>query len=128
MRSPDVRLLIVLIVMAPFGLSAQQPAPSSLLREIRAIRAIDNHAHVMRPVSGDTDYDALPFALLDPPPPGTIPAPANMRDDNPAYLRAWKALFAYPHADASEAHVKDAIALKQKAIQRHGAEAILECG
>jgi hypothetical protein len=76
---------------------------------------------VTRPVADDHDYDALPFALLDPPPPGTIAAQVSLRNDNPAFVRAWKALFNYPHADASEAHLKDAVALKQKAIAAHGA-------
>jgi predicted TIM-barrel fold metal-dependent hydrolase len=121
LRSPDVKLVIALIATASFAVSAQQPVGLSLLREIRSIRAIDNHAHVMRPVPGDTDYDALPFALLDPPPPGTIPAPANLLDDNPMFVRAWKALFAYPYADASREHAKEAIARKQKVMQQRGA-------
>ena len=120
-RTPLARVApLALALLAPLAPLAPS-APLPLLRDLRSIRAIDNHAHVTRPVAGDTDYDALPFALLDPPPAGTIPAPANLRDDNPAFVRAWKALFAYPHADASEAHVKDAVALKQKAMQQQGA-------
>jgi len=76
---------------------------------------------VTRPVADDRDYDALPFALLDAPPPGVIGSQVNLRPDNPAFVRAWKALFNYPHADASPAHVKDAVALKQKAIAARGA-------
>ena len=101
------------------------PAPealrAALLAELRAVRAIDNHAHVTRPVAGDTDYDALPFALLDPPPPGAEGGPLPLRVDNPAFVRAWKALFAYPYADAAPAHLKDAVARKQKAIAERGA-------
>ena len=37
------------------------------------------------------------------------------------FVRAWKALYGYPHADASAAHVKDAVALKEKAMKTHGA-------
>jgi len=85
------------------------------------VRAIDNHAHVTRPVAGDHDYDALPFDLLDPPAPGSEPGPVPIRGDNPMFVRAWKALFAYPHADATPPHLKDAVALKQKAIAQHGA-------
>lgn len=102
-------------------LDAQQATDPALLRELLAIRAIDNHAHVVRPVADDADYDALPFALLDPPPPGAPGAPVNMRPDHPQFVRAWKALYGYPHADASPAHVKDAVALKQKAIAQRGA-------
>ena len=115
--------LLAAAPLAPLALRAQaQPAADpALLREIRAIRAIDNHAHVVRPVAGDTDYDALPFALLDPPPPGAIGAPVYLRPENPMFVQAWKALYGYPHADASAAHVKDAVALKQRALTAHGA-------
>ena len=112
---------LVALVMTIGLASAQETADPVILRELRAIRAIDNHAHVVRPVSDDHDYDALPFELLDPPPAGSIPAPAFLRPDNPAFVRAWKALFQYPHADASPAHVKDALALKQKAMKARGA-------
>jgi hypothetical protein len=101
--------------------SAQETADPAILRELRAIRAIDNHAHVVRPVPDDKEYDALPFELLDPPPAGSIPAPVFLRPDNPAFVRAWKALFLYPHADASPAHAKDALARKQNAMKARGA-------
>jgi hypothetical protein len=61
---------LVVAVMAIGLVSAQQAADPAILREVRAIRAIDNHAYVVRPVPGDHDYDALPFELLDPPPAG----------------------------------------------------------
>jgi predicted TIM-barrel fold metal-dependent hydrolase len=95
-------------------------ADPTLLREIRAIKAIDNHAHVTRPVADDHDYDALPFALLDPPPPGTIGAPVGTRLENPGFVRAWKAIFGYPYADVSAAHVKEAVARKARAIESFG--------
>jgi uncharacterized protein len=63
-----------------------------LLRELRAIRAIDNHAHVVRPVADDHDYDALPFSLLDPPPAGVNPAPGLLRPEYPWFGRAKRAL------------------------------------
>jgi len=92
-----------------------------LLSEIQAIKAIDNHAHVVRPVPDDGDYDALPFSLLDPPPPGTEGGPLRLRGDAPGFVRAWKALFAYPFDDAAGPHLKAAAALKQKAIAARGA-------
>ena len=72
-------------------------------------------------MADDRDYDALPFALLDPPPPGAVGSPAFLRIENPMFVKAWKALYGYPHADASEAHVKDAVALKDKALKSRGA-------
>ena len=93
---------------------AQAPPDASLLREISAIRAIDNHAHVVRPVDGDHDYDALPFELLDPPPPGAPGAPVFLRPEYGMFAKAWKALFAAPDA-------KSAMAAKQKLIAQKGA-------
>jgi predicted TIM-barrel fold metal-dependent hydrolase len=116
-----VTRVLLFIAGAAAWIAAQPVADPALLREIQSIRAIDNHAHVVRPVAGDTDYDALPFALLDQPPAGVIPAPVYLRLDNPMFVKAWKALYAYPHADASETHVKDAVALKQQALKTRGA-------
>jgi len=112
--------------LAPLALrAAQQAQPpalrEALLRELAAVRAVDNHAHVVRAVPDDTDYDALPFALLDPPAPGVIAAPLLLRPDYLYFVKAWKALFAYPYSDASPAHMKDAVARKQRAIASRGA-------
>jgi len=137
-RVPSVRVLapvalalaapIASLALAPAALSArlalsarpplssQPPSAPTLRSQILAIRAIDNHAHVTRAVPGDTDYDALPFALLDPAPPGVETNPVPLRADNPMFVTAWKTLFAYPHADATPAHLKDAVRLKQRAI------------
>jgi predicted TIM-barrel fold metal-dependent hydrolase len=109
-------LLAPLSPLAP--LAPQAPPDPALLRELRAIRAIDNHAHVVSTQPDDHDYDALPFSLLDPPPPGTIPAPLLLRSGYPWFLKAWKAIYGYPHADASEAHLKDVVPLKQKMMKQ----------
>jgi hypothetical protein len=125
MRAP-----LALALLAPIALAAPRqiapagpagPVAPGLLREIQSIKAIDDHAHVVRPVPDDHDYDALPFDLLDPPPPGVMPGPVPIRPDNPEFVRAWKTLFNYPHADSAPAHLKDAVALKQKAIAQRGA-------
>src|SRR5215471_20300672 len=92
-----VRVLapIALALAAPLAplapnLQAQKapagPIAPTLRSAIFAIRAIDNHAHVTRAVAGDTDYDALPFALLDPAPPGTETSPAPLRPDNAMFV------------------------------------------
>lgn len=71
---------------------AQAPIDSSLARYITSIRAIDSHAHPMRPVAAgapaDTDFDALP---LD-----GIPAfdlPARLKADDPIWRLAQNALY-----------------------------------
>jgi hypothetical protein len=114
---------LVSIGLASVVLSAQT-APGrieGLLSELRAVRAIDNHAHVVRPVDGDTDYDALPFALLDPPAAGAVASAWPLRDEYPWFLKAWQAIYGYPHGDVSEAHRADGVALKRKAIAARGA-------
>lgn len=58
----------------PVMVRAQTPVDSGLAAYIATIRAIDNHAHPMRPVAAgapaDTEYDALP---LDGIPPFALP-------------------------------------------------------
>ncbi|HEV8215736.1 MAG TPA: amidohydrolase family protein [Gemmatimonadaceae bacterium] len=73
-------------------LVAQAPIDSSLARYITSIRAIDSHAHPMRPVPAgapaDTDFDALP---LD-----GIPAfdlPARLKADDAIWRLAQNALY-----------------------------------
>src|SRR4029078_622396 len=132
MRVPRLALFAAFALLAPAPLAPSAPvaplAPiaverrtPTLLSEIQAIKAIDNHAHVVRPVPDDGDYDALPFSVLHPPPPGTEGGPLRLRGDAPGYVRAWKALFAYPFNDAAGPHLKAAAALKQKATAARGA-------
>jgi uncharacterized protein len=119
---PEVRWVLMVLAAAVVSPTAAPQAPRApLAPEIAAIRAIDNHAHVVRPVADDRDYDALPFELLDPAPPGSPPGPVRLRPDFPGFIGAWKALFRYPYDDASEAHRKEAIALKQRSMQQRGA-------
>jgi hypothetical protein len=62
------------LLLAGSALPAQTPVDSGLAAYIAAIRAIDNHAHPMRPAAAgapaDSEYDALP---LDGVPPFPIP-------------------------------------------------------
>ncbi len=111
-----------LVPSAPLAPQTRSAPPGATLRnEILAIRAIDNHAHVTRPVDGDADYDALPFALLDPTPPGVPSSQVNLRNDNPLFVQAWHALYGYPYTDATPAHLRDAMARKKRAIAERGA-------
>src|SRR5262245_5104338 len=72
---------------------AQTPVDSGLAAYIATIRAVDNHAHPMRPVGGargappDTDYDALP---LDGIPPFALPWRLTL--DAPVWARAGKSM------------------------------------
>ncbi len=109
-------LLLALPVMAQSG---QQPGPDpGLLAEIEQIKAIDNHSHPPALVNAgekDDDYDALPCDPLEATAPGLM-----WREDNPVYLKAWKALFGYKYDDASPEHVKELLAAKQEIKQREG--------
>lgn len=115
-----VGVLVPLVLMVA-ALRAQRAPDPALLREIRAMRAIDNHAHVIRPVPDDHDYDALPFSLLPPPPPGVNGDPLLLRPESPMIVKAWKALYGYPYEDGTPEHVRDVVTLKQKALAEHGA-------
>ena len=84
--------LCVCALVVPGGAFAQAPVDSALAHYIDAIRAIDHHAHPMRPVPAgapaDTDFDALP---LD-----GIPAfdlPNRLKTDDPIWRAAQSALY-----------------------------------
>lgn len=85
-----------LTASAPFTLRAQSPVDSAIVRYIAGIRAIDNHAHPMRPlrqgVPPDTEFDALP---LDGVPPFQVPW--RLRLENPEWRAAQSALFGIPN-------------------------------
>jgi predicted TIM-barrel fold metal-dependent hydrolase len=85
-----------LTALAPSPLHAQSVVDSALVRYIAGIRAIDNHAHPMRPlrqgVAPDTEFDALP---LDGVPPFQVPW--RLRLENPEWRAAQSALFGIPN-------------------------------
>ena len=70
----------------------QAPADSALARYVNAIRAIDEHAHPMRPIptgsAPDTDFDALPLDGI----PG-FPLPGRLSGDDPIWRTAQNALY-----------------------------------
>jgi predicted TIM-barrel fold metal-dependent hydrolase len=76
---------------------AQSPVDSTLVAYIASIRAIDNHAHPMRPLPpgapADTEFDALP---LDGVP--AFPLPWRLRLENPEWRTAQAALFDIPNS------------------------------
>ena len=80
-------VLAVFCRLAP----AQLPIDTQLAAEIAKIRAIDNHAHPVRPVFGndkDTDYDALPVDNMEP-----STDPVRTRQGSLLILEASRALF-----------------------------------
>ena len=88
-----MRFVCWLALLAALGgvASAQLPIDSQLAAEIAKIKAIDNHAHPVRPTLGndkDVDYDALPVETMEP-----STEPVRTRQGSPLALEASHALF-----------------------------------
>ena len=107
-------LFIGLGVVAPA--TAQAPVDADLARYINAIRAIDSHAHPMRPIpSGapaDSEFDALPLDGIPP-----FEVPNRLKADDPIWRAAQYAFYKIP-VDKSGADyhtsLKAAVAAMQK--------------
>lgn len=82
--------------------SAQSSADPEITAFIGKIRTVDNHSHANSVAPGDSDQDALPLEVILP-----FEVPVQLRPDNPDWLAAYKALYRYPHADMSEAHMNE---------------------
>jgi predicted TIM-barrel fold metal-dependent hydrolase len=72
--------------------TAQTPVDSALLSRIMTIRAVDSHAHPMRPVPpgapADSEYDALPLDGIP-----AFPVPWRLTLEAPVWAAAQTALF-----------------------------------
>jgi hypothetical protein len=89
-----------------------------LLTEIRQIKITDNHAHppaLVNPGEKDDDFDALPCDPLEPTDP-----PATIREGNPIYLQAWRALWHYRYDDTSPEHIKELLSTKHSIQKDQG--------
>jgi predicted TIM-barrel fold metal-dependent hydrolase len=97
----------IFLLCAATAAAAQTPVDSALLAYINAIRAIDSHAHPMRPVAAgapaDTDFDALPLDGIPP-----FPVPARMAGLDPIWRAAQSALYHVPAA-ANDSLYKEAL-------------------
>jgi uncharacterized protein len=101
---PDVKAAVLLIALASVACqrvpgSTNAAVDPDLAAEISTIKAIDNHAHPVRPVAPgeapDTFYDALPVEHLEP-----ESEPVRTRDGSPELLQAQRALFGGAKATA----------------------------
>ena len=122
MRQSTLSLLLLwLLLSPPAHLKAQTAADAELLAEVSAVRAVDNHAHVMS-VAGpdgreDDDYDALPCGKLE----FIAPPPVRLRPDNPIYTGAWRELYGYGHGESmAEAHVRELLEAKRRVMRERG--------
>ncbi len=99
---------LLLIAAGQFAL-AQISVDPRLAEEIAKIKAIDNHAHPVRPVRGndkDTEYDALPVESMDP-----YTEPVRTRAGSPLAAEGARALFGSD---------KDFLARKQQLLAEKG--------
>ena len=109
---------ILILFSAPPAKTQNAAIDPVLAEEINKIRAVDNHAHPLRAVAegerADDEYDALVSAIEE------FPLPVRLRPDNPEYIAAWRALYDYRHADASEAHARELMQTRQRIIREQG--------
>lgn len=97
-------------------IAAQEPIDSALARYINGIRAIDDHAHPMRPVApgapSDTDFDALPLDGIP-----SFSLPNRLNADDPIWRLAQSALYRIAPTVAGAAYhaaLKSAVATAQR--------------
>ncbi|HEY5085900.1 MAG TPA: hypothetical protein VII66_00950, partial [Gemmatimonadaceae bacterium] len=108
----------LLIALAP-GARAQAPVDSALAGYVAGIKAIDSHAHPMRPIPPgsppDTEYDALPLDGIPP-----FPLPLRLRADNPEWRTAQRVLYGVSLADTGAAYRETLHAAVSRITQREG--------
>lgn len=119
-----LRHILLVFVAACVGgrrAAAQSPVDSALLRYIQSVKAVDNHAHPMRPqlpgMGPDSEFDALPLDGLS-----SVPVPAMMRTtpDNGVWLAAWRELYGYRYADMDSVHLAELATERQRVMQAQG--------
>ena len=108
--------ITVTSVFLSVGLSAQERADPQLLAIVEKIRAIDNHSHAL-PARKPGVTGAVPADPLGASPPFFS---VRQRETNPEWIEAWRALYGYPHRDASAEHVREAFSAKQRLMLERG--------
>jgi len=92
----------VILSVLPRPARAQEPVDSGLARYIAGVRAVDNHAHPMRPVlqgaPPDTEFDALPLDGIP-----DFPVPWRLTAGSPVWGRAARALYGGAAGDSGNA-------------------------
>ncbi|HKD50140.1 MAG TPA: amidohydrolase family protein [Candidatus Acidoferrum sp.] len=97
----------------PFPSGDVQRTYERLLQQIDRIPIYDNHSHATFPDDSDMDAQAAP------PDESSV---VRLRDDNPEFVAAAKALFGYPYDDFKPEHAKWLID-KKKAAEASGSTA-----
>lgn len=106
------------ILLTPAA-GAQAPVDSALAAYIAGVRAIDSHAHPMRPIHPgappDTEYDALPLDGIPP-----FPLPWRLRAENPEWRTAQHALYGVSISDTGAVYRDSLHAAVRRVMQREG--------
>jgi uncharacterized protein len=106
---------VLFLAFTGFGL-AQLSVDPQLSAEIAKIKAIDNHAHPVRPVfdgkDKDTEFDALPVDVMEP-----YTEPVRTREGSPLVIEAWRQLFGYGYNDRAAEHVAELQQRKKQLLQ-----------
>lgn len=97
----------------PLAAGDVQKVYERLLKQIDQIPIYDNHSHATFPDDSDMD------AMASPPDESTV---LRLRDTNPEFVAAAKALFGYPYDDFKPEHAKWLID-KKKAVEAAGGTA-----
>lgn len=107
---------IPILIAAPSPSRAQAPVDAELARYIANIRAIDSHAHPMRPVPAgapaDSEFDALPLDGIP-----TFDVPSRLKPDDAIWRAAQNALYKIP-ADRSGAEYHSSLKAAVTAMQK----------
>ncbi len=109
----------VLLAACGSASSGTQPVDPQLASYIAGIKAVDNHAHPMRPIPPgqppDTEYDALPLDGIPP-----FQLPWRLRLDNPEWAAAARTLYHVPATDTGKAYLDALAAARAKVLKAQG--------
>jgi uncharacterized protein len=100
------RLLLVPMILLAACADRPQAVDPQLFSEIAGIKAVDNHAHPVRPTGAgekpDSEYDALPVESLE-----AESDPVRTRPGSPVLLEAHRAIFSGDKAGAQKQYGQD---------------------
>ena len=109
--------LIFIVFMCPTVRSAVEPARAAgLLKDITRIAVIDHHSHNEAVSAARTEKWDLSRPLGTPPYAPVV----RLRLNNPEWLRAWSALYGYPHADMNADHTRGLLETKLRIMREQG--------
>jgi hypothetical protein len=113
-----MKSVVLLFALAGVA-SAQLTVDPQLSAEIAKIKAIDNHAHPVRPIfdgkDKDTEFDALPVDVMEP-----YTEPVRTREGSPIVIEAWRQVFGYRYNDRAPEHVAELQQRKKQLLQEKG--------